>query len=86
VFVAIVLRQARDREPDRRSVIAALAIVAYIAHLYYRSARPKARAIVASRSRSAKTRRLRGDAPRSRTGRAASVSRRAIGAVALLHP
>ena len=44
VFVAIVLRQARERDLDRRSVIAALAIVAYTAHLYHRSARPKARA------------------------------------------
>jgi hypothetical protein len=34
-------------------VIAALAIVAYIAHLYCRSARPEARAIVAPRSLSA---------------------------------
>jgi hypothetical protein len=73
VSVAFVLRQAREREPDRRSVIAALAIVAYIAHLYYRSARSKARAIVASRSRSAKSRRLRGDAPRSRTRRGGEV-------------
>ena len=44
VFVAIVLRQPREREPDRRSAIAALAIVAYVEHLYRRSARAEARA------------------------------------------
>ncbi len=37
VFVLIVLRQARERELDRRSVIIPLAIVAYVAHLYVRS-------------------------------------------------
>src|ERR1022692_1946228 len=37
VFVLIVFRQARERELDRRSVIIALAIVAYVAHLYVRS-------------------------------------------------
>jgi hypothetical protein len=71
VFVAIVVRQARERELDRCSVIAALAIVAYVEHQYCRSARAEARAIVASRSRSAKSRRLRGDVPRSRAGRRA---------------
>ena len=70
---------ATRREPDRCSVIAALAIVAYVKHLYCRSARAEARAIVASRSRSAKSRRLRGDVPRSRTGRAPVVSRRGSG-------
>jgi hypothetical protein len=54
VFVANVWRQAREREPDRFSAIAAVAIVAYLAHLYCRSARAAARTIVASRSRSAK--------------------------------
>lgn len=37
VFVLIVLRQARERALDRRSVILPLAIVAYVAHLYLRS-------------------------------------------------
>jgi hypothetical protein len=37
VFVVIVIRQARERELDRRSVIVPLAIVAYVAHLYVRS-------------------------------------------------
>lgn len=37
VFVLIVLRQARERELDRRSAIIPLAIVAYVAHLYVRS-------------------------------------------------
>jgi hypothetical protein len=37
VFVLIVLRQARERELDRRSVIIPLAIVAYVAHLYVHS-------------------------------------------------
>lgn len=37
VFVLIVLRQARERALDRRSVIVPLAIVAYVAHLYVRS-------------------------------------------------
>ena len=37
VFVLTVLRQARERELDRRSVIIPLAIVAYVAHLYVRS-------------------------------------------------
>jgi hypothetical protein len=36
-FVLIVLRQARERELDRRSVVIPLAIVAYVAHLYVRS-------------------------------------------------
>jgi hypothetical protein len=37
MFVLIVLRQAHERELDRRSVIVPLAIVAYVAHLYIRS-------------------------------------------------
>ncbi len=37
VFVLVVLRQARERELDRRSVIIPLVIVAYVAHLYVRS-------------------------------------------------
>ena len=37
VFVLVVLRQARERELDRRSVIIPLAIVAYVAYLYVRS-------------------------------------------------
>ena len=37
VFVVIVVRQARERELDGRSVIIPLAIVAYVAHLYVRS-------------------------------------------------
>jgi hypothetical protein len=37
LFVLLVLRQARDRELDRRSVVLPLAIVAYVAHLYVRS-------------------------------------------------
>jgi hypothetical protein len=37
VFVLIVLRQARERELDRRSVIIPLAIVAYVAQLYVHS-------------------------------------------------
>jgi hypothetical protein len=37
VFVLIVVRQARERELDRRSVVVPLAIVAYVAHLYVRS-------------------------------------------------
>jgi hypothetical protein len=37
VFVLIVLRQARERELDRRSVVIPLAIVAYVAHMYVRS-------------------------------------------------
>jgi hypothetical protein len=37
VFVLIVLRQARERDLDRRSAIIPLAIVAYVAHLYVRS-------------------------------------------------
>ena len=34
VFVLLVLRQARERELDRRSFILPLAIVAYVAHMY----------------------------------------------------
>jgi hypothetical protein len=34
VFVLIVLRQARERELDRRSAIIPLAVVAYVAQLY----------------------------------------------------
>jgi hypothetical protein len=37
VFVLIVVRQARERELDRRSVIIPLAIVAYVAQLYVHS-------------------------------------------------
>lgn len=37
VFVLIVLRQARERELDRRSVIIPLAIIAYVAHMYVHS-------------------------------------------------
>src|SRR5947209_2276196 len=37
MFILIVVRQARERELDRRSVIIPLAIVAYVAHLYVRS-------------------------------------------------
>ena len=37
VFVLIVIRQARERELDRRSAIIPLAIVAYVAHIYVRS-------------------------------------------------
>ena len=37
LFVLIVLRQARERELDRRSAVIPLAIVAYVAHLYVRS-------------------------------------------------
>ena len=37
MFILIVVRQARERELDRRSVILPLAIVAYVAHLYVRS-------------------------------------------------
>src|SRR5436305_10166330 len=37
LFVVIVVRQARERELDLRSVIIPLAIVAYVAHLYVRS-------------------------------------------------
>jgi hypothetical protein len=37
VFVLIVLRQARERELDLRSVIVPLAIVAYVAQLYVHS-------------------------------------------------
>lgn len=37
VFVALVLRQARERELDRRSIVLPLAIVAYVAHLYLHS-------------------------------------------------
>jgi hypothetical protein len=37
VFVLIVLRQARERELDRRSVIIPLAIVAYVTYLYVHS-------------------------------------------------
>jgi hypothetical protein len=37
VFVLIVVRQARERELDRRSVIVPLAIVAYVAQLYVHS-------------------------------------------------
>jgi hypothetical protein len=37
VFVLIVLRQARERELDRRSAIVPLAIVAYVAQLYVHS-------------------------------------------------
>jgi hypothetical protein len=36
-FVLVVLRQARERRLDLRSVILPLAIVAYVAHLYVRS-------------------------------------------------
>jgi hypothetical protein len=52
MLVAIAPRQAREQKPDRSSVIAALAIVAYVARLYG-AARPEARASVASRSRRA---------------------------------
>jgi hypothetical protein len=37
MFVLIVVRQARERALDWRSVIIPLAIVAYVAHLYIRS-------------------------------------------------
>jgi hypothetical protein len=37
VFVLIVLRQARPRELDLRSVIVPLAIVAFVAHIYVHS-------------------------------------------------
>jgi hypothetical protein len=37
VFVLIVVRQARERELDRRSLIIPLAIVAYVAQLYVHS-------------------------------------------------
>ncbi len=37
VFVLIVLRQARERELDLRSVVIPLAIVAYVAQLYVHS-------------------------------------------------
>jgi hypothetical protein len=37
LFVLIVLRQARERELDRRSVVIPLLVVAYVAHLYVRS-------------------------------------------------
>jgi hypothetical protein len=37
LFVLIVLRQARERELDRRSAVIPLAIVAYVAHLYVHS-------------------------------------------------
>src|SRR5438270_8605754 len=37
VFVLIVLRQARERELDRRSAVIPLAIVAYVAHIYIHS-------------------------------------------------
>jgi hypothetical protein len=37
LFVLIVLRQAREREVDRRSAVIPLAIVAYVAHLYVHS-------------------------------------------------
>jgi hypothetical protein len=37
MFVLIVIRQARERELDRRSVIIPLAIIAYVAHLYVRT-------------------------------------------------
>jgi hypothetical protein len=37
VFVLFVLRQARERELDRRGVIISLAIVAYVAHIYVHS-------------------------------------------------
>src|SRR5437764_122471 len=37
VFVLIVLRQAQERELDRRSMIIPLAIVAYVAHMYVHS-------------------------------------------------
>jgi hypothetical protein len=37
LFILIVLRQARERELDRRSAIIPLAIVVYVAHLYVRS-------------------------------------------------
>jgi hypothetical protein len=37
LFVLIVLRQARERELDRRSAVIPLAVVAYVAHLYVRA-------------------------------------------------
>jgi hypothetical protein len=37
VLVLIVLRQARERQLDRRSVIFPLAIIAYVAHMYVHS-------------------------------------------------
>jgi hypothetical protein len=37
MFILIVLRQARERTLDRRSVIIPVAIMAYVAHLYVRS-------------------------------------------------
>jgi len=37
VFVLIVLRQARERALNRRSVVLPLAVVAYVAHLYVRA-------------------------------------------------
>ena len=37
VFVLIVVRQARERELDLRSVLVPLAVVAYVAHIYIHS-------------------------------------------------
>jgi hypothetical protein len=37
MFILIVVRQSRERELDRRSVIIPLALVAYVAHIYIRS-------------------------------------------------
>ena len=37
LFIVIVLRQARERELDRRSVVVPLAILAYVVHLYVRA-------------------------------------------------
>ena len=37
VLVLLVLRQARERELDRRSIIIPLAILAYVVHLYVHS-------------------------------------------------
>jgi hypothetical protein len=36
-FVLLVLRQARERKLDRRSLIIPLAVVAYVAHMYVHS-------------------------------------------------
>ena len=37
LFVLMVVRQARERELDRRSAVIPLVVVAYVAHLYVRS-------------------------------------------------
>ncbi|HEY8764057.1 MAG TPA: hypothetical protein VIM18_07700 [Solirubrobacteraceae bacterium] len=42
LFVLVVVRQARERELDLRSVVVPLVLLAFVAHSYVHSIRPPA--------------------------------------------